>query len=291
MKTVLMTGVSGYLGSHLARALLERGYRVVALKRRSSSLHRIQSLLPDIILHDLEGLDFSVPMLAHGTINAVIHTATCYGRHAESVSQISEANTAFPLRLLEAAIDAKVPLFVNTGTSLDKYLNPYALSKQQFAEWGRYFATQRQIRFLNARLEHFFGPDDDDSKFTTHVIGSCIRNVPELELTAGEQKRDFIYIDDVVSAYLAVLGSGEALGGGFVEFDIGSGVAVSIREFAETVRRMTHSQTRLNFGAVPYREGEVMFAQADISPLKRLGWNPVYTLEQGLQLAIEGAKE
>lgn len=286
-----MTGASGYLGSHLVGALLDRGYHVVALKRRSSSLHRIQSLLSDIVLYDLEGLDLAEPLHAHGAIDAVIHTATCYGRHAETASQIFDANTAFPLRLLEAAIDAGVPLFFNTDTSLDKYLNPYALSKRQFAEWGQYFAKSGRIRFLNARLEHFFGPGDDDSKFTTHVIGSCIRNVPELELTAGEQKRDFIYIDDVVSAFLAALESGEALGGGYVEFDIGSGVAVSVREFAETVRRMTHSQTRLNFGAVPYREGEVMFAQADISSLKGLGWSPDHSLEQGLQLTIEGAKE
>ena len=59
--------------------------------------------------------------------------------------------------------------------------------------------------FINMRLEHFYGPGDADSKFTAHVMNSCLRNVPELKLTLGEQRRDFFYIEDVVSAYLIIL--------------------------------------------------------------------------------------
>ncbi|HKI60922.1 MAG TPA: NAD-dependent epimerase/dehydratase [Mariprofundaceae bacterium] len=285
-KAALMTGVTGYLGSHLAKALLKQGYSVVGLKRRTSSLHRVEALLSDIFLYDLEDLDYTVPFTDHGSVNIVIHTATCYGRNGESINQIAEANTVFPLRLLEAAIDAGTPAFLNVDTSLDKYLNAYALSKKQFAEWGRYFANAGRIRFLNARLEHFYGPGDDASKFTTHVMQSCQANVPELKLTAGEQKRDFIYIDDTVDALLTVLGKSDSLADRFTEFDVCSGQSVSVREFVETVHRLTNSTTKLNFGAVPYRDGEVMLAQADISKLKHLGWQPHHTLEQGLKLTM-----
>lgn len=284
--TVLITGVSGYLGSRLAQALIGRGHRVIGLKRKCSSLRRIESLLPELELYDLDGLDYAMPFASHGKVDAVIHTATCYGRNGEHASQIAEVNTAFPLRLLEAAVDAGAPVFLHTDTALDKYLNAYALSKKHFAEWGRYFADAGRIRFLNARLEHFYGPNDDASKFTSHVMQSCLNNVGELKLTKGEQKRDFIYIDDAVEAILTVLEKRDALHGSFIEFDVGSGEAVTIRQFVETVHRLARSKTKLNYGAIPYRKGEVMLAEADISILQHLGWQPRYSLEQGLQRAM-----
>jgi nucleoside-diphosphate-sugar epimerase len=96
--------------------------------------------------------------------------------------------------------------------------------------------------------------------------------VPELRLTPGEQRRDFVYVDDVVDAYMLVLARRTELTGQVVEYDVGSGVAVPVREFVELVHRVTHSRTRLEFGAVSYRPSEVMFAQADIGALESLGW-------------------
>lgn len=286
-RVAFVTGITGYLGSHLAEALLAGGWQVIGLKRRSSSLLRLESILHGLVLHDLEETDMSALFNQHGKIDAVIHTATCYGRNGESISQMLEANLAFPLRLMDAAVAAGVGLFINSDTVLDKFLNPYALSKGQFAEWGKYFAQQKKIQFLNLKLEHFYGPKDDLSKFTTHVINSCLNNVPELNLTLGEQQRDFMYIDDVVAAYILLLAKRESLEESFTEFEVGSGVAISIRQFVETVHRLTASTTSLNFGAIPYRTGEAMFSQAHTNELKALGWDCQHSLESGLKQVIE----
>ncbi len=290
-KRILLTGATGYLGSHLAEALLDAGHSVVVLKRKTSSLRRLESILPRVTLLDVDGLDFQMLFKEHGKIDAVIHAATTYGRNAESASQIAETNLNFPLKLLDAAVAAGVPVFMNTDTALDKFLNAYSLSKTQFAEWGRHFAGQKKIRFLNLRLEHFYGPGDDDSKFTTHVINTCLKNASELKLTPGEQKRDFIYIDDAVAAYMLLLEKQESQPNWFVEFDVGSGEAVTVRQFVELVQQLTASNTYLNFGAQPYRAGEVMLSQADVEPLRKLGWRCRHTLEQGLKLVIEGYKQ
>jgi len=79
MKRILLTGVTGFLGSHLAKALLAGGYEVVALKRQSSSLHRVESLISDVDFFDIEGLDFDQLFRDCGKVNTIIHTATCYG--------------------------------------------------------------------------------------------------------------------------------------------------------------------------------------------------------------------
>src|SRR5207344_1577562 len=105
-------------------------------------------------------------------LDAVVHTATSYGRKGEKAVAVLEANTAFPLRLMESGISFGVKTFFNTDTSLNKYMNFYALSKKQFADWGRLLAGQKKIRFINIELEHFYGPGDDDSKFTASVIRS-----------------------------------------------------------------------------------------------------------------------
>lgn len=286
-KRILLTGVTGFLGSHLAKALLVVGYEIVALKRKSSALHRIETVTSDIVLFDIEELDFDDLFRTCGKIDAIIHTATCYGRNNESVSEIFAANTEFPLRLLDAGSRAGVELFLNTDTILDKYLNLYALSKNQLLQWGKFFSMYEKIRFANIRLEHFYGPDDDPTKFSTYVINSCLGNIQELRLTKGEQKRDFIYIDDVVSAYMVLLEKMDSFNNAFVEFDVGSGQSVSIKEFVETVHRLTASKTHLAFGALDYREGEVMHSEADISSLAALGWKCCYDIEAGLNQVVE----
>ena len=290
-KKILMTGITGYLGSQLAKTLLVKGFDVIALKRKSSSMGRIEPILNEITLYDLEVLDYNEPFQSHPEIDAVIHTATCYGRNNETARQVAEANTIFPLRLLDTAISAGVKTFINTDTTLDKYLNSYSLSKNQFMEWGKYFSLQNKIHFINMRLEHFYGPGDNDSKFTSYVINSCIENIPKLELTLGEQKRDFIYIDDVISAYLILLEKMDTFSDEFNEFDVGSGEAISIKDFVKIVHQLTQSQSFLDFGAIPYRKGEVMLSEINIEPLNQLGWECKTKLEQGLELTLKGVKQ
>jgi CDP-paratose synthetase len=286
-KKILLTGATGFLGSHLIKSLLKVGYEVIALKRKSSSLHRIQSVVSDIVLLDVDEIDFEELFFKYGKFYAIIHTATLYGRNSESVSDIFSANTEFPLRLLDAGNRAGVGIFLNTDTILDKYLNLYALSKNQLLQWGKFFSRHEKIRFGNIRLEHFYGPDDEPTKFSAYVINSCLTNSPELKLTKGEQKRDFIHIDDVVSAYLVLLDKIDGFSSSFVEFDVGSGHSMSIRQFVETVHRLTASKTKLVFGSLPYREGEVMYSEADVSGLVALGWQCLYDIEAGLKQVIQ----
>ncbi|MFZ2406733.1 MAG: NAD(P)-dependent oxidoreductase [Methylobacter sp.] len=286
-KKILLTGVTGFLGSHLAKALLSDGYEVVALKRKSSPLRRVESFAADIVFIDIEDLDFARLFSKFGKIDIIIHTATCYGRNNESVSEIFSANTEFSLRLLDAGKRAGVKVFLNTDTTLDKYLNQYSLSKKQFLQWGKYFSKHEEILFGNIRLEHFYGPDDEPTKFSTYVINSCLGNVPELRLTKGEQKRDFIYIDDVISAYMVLLEKIDSFSNYFVEFDVGTGQPVSIREFVETVHCLTNSKAHLAFGALPYRDGEVMHSEPDISGLLALGWHCRYDINTGIREVVK----
>jgi len=286
-KRIVLTGATGFLGSHLASSMRVAGHEVIALKRRSSSLHRVAAISSELTMLDVDSIDFDRIFSRFGKVDAIIHTATCYGRNNESVSEIFSANTEFPLRLLDAGARAGVRAFLNTDTILDKYLNLYAFSKNQLLEWGKFFSLQGKISFWNLRLEHFYGAGDDPTKFTAHVINSCLANTPALKLTLGEQRRDFIHIDDVVSAYMTLLDHIDSANKTLMQFDVGSGRSVSIRDFVESVKRITGSTTRLDFGALPYREGEVMHSVADISGLSAMGWTCRDDIESGISNVVK----
>ncbi|MCM3677509.1 MULTISPECIES: NAD(P)-dependent oxidoreductase [Peribacillus] len=291
---VLVTGATGFLGSFLVKTLVKEGYEVIILKRSFSNSYRIAKLTPHITMYNLDEIDLEIPFQDSRKIDAVIHTATCYGRNNESIREIVEANLIFPLQLLEMAVSYKTRLFINTDTfsninSISNYLINYNLSKKTFLEWGKVISIKKKINFINVKLEHLYGPFDDHSqKFVPYIINSCLKNVPEVLLTPGEQKRDFIYVDDAVSAYLTLLQKGISKSTSFFEeFELGTGKETSIREFVELAHKITKSKTILKFGSLPYRDDEIMFSKANIEPLTSLGWSSKIKLIDGIKEIVK----
>src|SRR5437870_11566277 len=94
-----------------------------------------------------------------------------------------------------------------------------------------------------------YGPGDDSVKFTNYVIDAWLSNVPTLNLTEGTQERDFIYIDDVVSAYMLLLQRLASMDLSYYDIALGSGETVSIKTLVETIHRLANSKTNLAFGA------------------------------------------
>lgn len=283
MKHVLLTGATGFLGSHLLEALLENGYLVTILKRSTSDVWRIAHLLERVKSFDVDVSPIEEAFkLTH--VDIVIHTACNYGRKGESEHQLVESNVVFGLRLLDAAIFFKSTIFFNTDTLLPKYLNAYSLSKKQLVEWLK--KKSGQVQVINMRLEHMYGPKDDDAKFVSWLITQLSEGVERIPLTEGSQLRDFIYIDDVVSAYMTALSRASSLPT-FVELDVGTGYSLSVRDFVQAVFEnfkviRPNTKTILGYGDIPVRNGEVMSVELDNSGLKNIGWRCKVTIKQGI---------
>jgi CDP-paratose synthetase len=285
-KTFLLTGATGYLGSHILNALLDSGGHVYCTRRRNSDTWRVANRESQIAWLCSETCDYE--RFFHTTpIDCVIHCATDYGRKSVHPLASIDANLALPLKLLHHAAQFGVTAFINTDTVLDKDLNTYSLSKRQFSEWLLKYS--RRIATTNIALQHFYGPDDDPTKFTSHVINSLISNVERLKLTLGAQQRDFIYIDDVVSAFKMIILEAlhNPLRAGFSRYELGSGNTISIKDFVEACKRLASPcETKLDFGALPYRAGELMSTKTDLTALTSLGWRPEHSLSAGLSRTI-----
>lgn len=288
MKTILLAGATGFLGSHLLEAFLAIGYRVVILKRSSSDTWRIRHLLADVKVYDVDTAPQENAFMGE-EIDVVVNTVCHYGRNDAPLPEIVETNLMFGIRLLAEAERFGVGTFINTDTLLTKHLNIYTLSKKQFVEW--LYQESKIIKVINLKLEHMYGPKDDTTKLVPWVISQFKAGVPEIKLTQGFQTRDFIYVDDVVNAYLVTLEKADVLDQ-FSEFDVGTGKAVSVRYFLETLRAAYERTfgsipTKLAFGAIPYRDGEIMAIDVQNQPLMNLGWTPQTAIYDGIANILE----
>lgn len=288
---ILLTGATGFLGSNILRRLVKEKFDIIILKRSFSNVDKIKNLENFYKSYNIDQVSFESVFDKEKDIEVVIHCATNYSRNHEKSSEVLESNTKFPLKVLEYACNNGVKLFINTDTSLSKigiirgYMQDYILSKKQFLDWGRLYAETKKISFVNLVLEHVYGPGDDPSKFISYLIESINDNSESIDLTSGEQYRDFIFVEDVVDVYLTIIKKRNDLLG-YSVFEVGSGNEVKIKDLVELIKKIMKSKVVLNFGAIKNRENEVMSSKANINSLLNLGWKPRYDLNKGLRKYI-----
>ena len=280
---ILITGATGFLGSYLVKNIINN-HKIIALKRSFSNTLRIDDLTDNIKYYDIDIINVR-KVFEENNIDIVIHTATDYGRNDNSASKIVETNLMYPLQLLELAVCFNTNTFINSDTTLHRNTNPYSLSKKQFLKWLKRFSEKIQV--VNVKIELMYGPGDNKSSFVKAMVNKMIDNELEIDLTKGEQKRDFVYIDDVLRAYKVIIDKLSDINPDFNEFEIGSGNVISIKNFIELIHKLTKSKSILNFGALPYRKYETMHSSVDLTRIKELGWKPKESLKEGLLKIIE----
>ena len=281
---ILITGGTGYLGSHLAASLIcsENKLFVLSRKKTDESRRRINSAnyISALYQNDSDIQYF----IKEFSPDVVVHTAAAYGRANESLMEVFDANMHYGMTLFQSLLTLnKKIVFLNAGTSLPSNLSPYALSKNQFVEWGRVYTERHpdKLQFLNLQLQRFYGPGDIGDKFTAKIINACKNNEKYIDLTPGDQLVDFIYIDDVLSAYSVVLSQKKLLPN-YLDIPVGSGTSIPVKKFAEMAREISGSSIKLNFGKLCYRKNEPMESVANLTVLRNLGWQGSIDLKLGL---------
>jgi nucleoside-diphosphate-sugar epimerase len=283
---ILLTGATGYLGGRLLGAFLEKGWEVTALKRTGSDTSSVSAWRDQARFLDADTRDPS-QIVEQEQPDWIVHTATVYGRGGESPQAMLAANLELPMALAEAATRVKAA-FLNTHTSLPPDINRYALTKDFFSRYGRFLATSESLAFTDLVMDHFYGPGDAPSKFTARVIGDLVHNVDRLALTSGRQKRDFLYVDDLVRAYLLVVSRPPP--SGYRRLEAATGNPVAVRDFVRLAAETAGADTRLDFGAVAARPGEPAEPGLDPAALEDMGWTAQTGLAQGIRACVDEAR-
>lgn len=287
MDRALLTGATGFVGSHLARALLARGVEVHAIVRQGARFDRVPDLVDRVIWHTDDA--------SAGAMRAIVATAragTCFhlathfvAEHApEDVAPMVEANIAFPTRLADAlADDDDGAAFVNVGTSWQhvdgapfRPKNLYAATKQAFEDILRAYTARGSLRTVTVNLFDTYGPLDFRNKLVS-VLVEAARSGESLAMGSGNQLIDLVHVDDVVDALLV---AAAVAPGDCPFYAASSGRALRVRELVDLVASVADRPLAVQWGARPERVGEMLEPWDAGPPLA--GWSPKVPLAQGL---------
>jgi CDP-glucose 4,6-dehydratase len=312
MATALVTGARGFVGGWLAKALLERGDRVVSLDRRRTSERpsAIGMLGIETDLEQVEGdlcdADLIARVLAENSIDTVFHLAaeTIVSTVQASPVQGFESNVRGTWTLLQACLDTCVERVV--FASSDKAYGahdelpyredfalqptaPYEASKAAAdliarSYWHSYGLPIAVTRFANI----YGGGDLNFSRLIPEAVSAAIQGRAPVLRSDGSPERDFLYVEDAAAAYLVLAENlhrdevrGEA-------FNAGSGRSWPVGEVVEAIARLSGTGVEPDIRGTGNPEGEIDRQWVDPTKLREVcGWEPAVDLEDGLMRTID----
>lgn len=299
---VLVTGVSGFIGSHLARRLLHEGARVHGLVRSGSNLWRLQDIKRQLQFHYADLTDHEAVTRAVSQIkpSKVFHLAAKVdvNRSLPLLDEMIEVNVKGTINLLRAAADAGCDCFVNTGTCEEYGDNPVPFKEEQMPNPVSPYSASKAAATMFCQMLHktlgipvvtlrpflTYGPGQENDMLIPSLIKKALKG-EMLEMTEGKQTREFNYVDDIVDGFIRASVCPRALG---EIINIGNGQEYRIRDVAEMVLELAHCNVEPKFGALGYRPGETWHFYCDNTKAKELlGWEPKVALEDGLRMTID----
>ena len=305
LENTAVTGATGFIGRHLVRALVSAGCRPT-LMARSPNHDGYQKEFGDEIRWatvDLTESNTLREFLFLEKPKVLIHLAGTRGRTDVRGSEAAceELNFRVTVDLLRAALAADVQRIVILG-SAEEYGNqpgphhetlpllatsPYGVSKARTTEEAMNAYKNAGCPVVVVRPFSVYGPGQPSDMFVAEAVDAAVRNV-EFRMSHGEQKRDLIFVEDVVRGLIAAA-SAPGIEGRVI--NLGTSEAYRLREVAELVWRMAGADSPLIIGARHAPAEELYDTWADITLARRLlGWSPRVDLERGLERTIDFAR-
>jgi nucleoside-diphosphate-sugar epimerase len=301
---VLVTGASGFVGAAVVRRARERGLRVTALVGPRSDLTRLAPIAHEItvVRADITDEAALAAAILGARPDACIHLAAAGAVVREDgLDLLWAANALAPARIARALAQAGGRRLVTAGSSSEygtvdgpmdeaDACDPddlYGVSKLAGGLLARNVGRDAGLETAHLRLFSVYGPGEDPRRLVASVVRALVAGRP-IDLTPGEQVRDFIYVDDVADALLVA-----ALEPGIdgVTVNVGTGTQTTVRELCLRVAALTGGEDLLRFGARPYRPGERFQWRAATEHAERtLGWRARTDLDEGLRLTVDMAR-
>jgi nucleoside-diphosphate-sugar epimerase len=294
---LLVIGGTGFIGHHLLKSVQQKGWRITSVSLNPPTKDRFVKNVTyinfDLAVRDLvkkhitEDFDYVVNL--GGYINHQLFK--------EGGRDLINTHFTALQNLIEMLSRRRLKRFVQIGSS-DEYgnaqapqqvelreqpISPYSLAKVACSHFLQMIHRTENFPAVILRLFLTYGPGQDNGRFLPQIIRGCL-NDDTFPTSAGEQIRDFCYVDDTVRAILQALAVPKANGH---IFNVASGIPVSIRTMIEKICVLT-GRGNPQYGKIPYRPSENMALYANLSKEKDiLQWEPNISLEEGLKKTID----
>lgn len=287
--SAIITGATGYVGSHVARHLTEIGWDVAVICRPDSDKTKIRDIENNIDVFDYNGnIDSLIKYFKDKRPCVVIHIAAAVITNPTScqVHTLLTSNIEFGTHILEAMRVSGCRLFINTGSYWQNFesetYNPvdlYSATKEAFEKIIKYYVEAFDFRVITLRLFDIYGDDDVRPKLW-NTLKRIAGTDEVLDISRGEQLIDLVHISDVVLAYecaLDMLMDSKEIRNEI--FGVYTGDMHPLREVVELFEKILGKKINLNWGGRAYKAREVMFPYEGYRRLDN--WQPKVTIEEG----------
>ncbi|TKB87989.1 MAG: NAD(P)-dependent oxidoreductase [Nitrospira sp.] len=294
MKTVLVTGGTGFIGSHCLAPLVARGFEVHAVTSRNINDQGAGVTWHRANLLDVESIG---PLFERVRPTHLLHLAWYVVPGKVMTSEASFDWVASSLEMMKAFSRATGVRLVISGSSYEYdwnygYCNEVLTPKTANTVYGHCknalrllmesYAQTHGMTCAWPRIFFLYGPNEHPDRLVSSVIRSVLRE-QDARCSHGNQIRDYLFVQDVADALVALLDSDVE---GAV--NIGAGQPTTLREIVTTAGRMMGRPDLIKLGAIPSRANDTPLVMADVGRLTdTLGWKPKYSLEEGLRDTIE----
>lgn len=304
-KTVLITGATGFVGSCLTRRLVSVDCDLHIIKREQSNIWRIKNIFNRVVVHNVDLIDSnSLEKLVKNIKPEIIfHTAT-YGVYPfqKDANKIIQTNMMGTINLVNACSKVGFSIFINTGSSSEYGVKPKPMNETDLLEPNNNYgvakvsttlfcqakARSEKLPIVTLRLFSPYGYYEEATRLVPSVIISCLTG-KNPKVSSPEPVRDFVFIEDVLDAYIKVANIPNI--GGEI-FNIGYGQQHSVGEVVNKIIELAEEKVSPEWSSTTKRTNEPTIWQADISKAKDiLKWEPRYNLEEGLNKIVKWLKE
>lgn len=300
-KKVLVTGASGFVGACITRRLLKENYEVHIVAREKSDLWRLQDVISNLQIHNTDLMnDEEVTRLADSTsIDIIYHLATYGGYHYQTnLDNTINTNLIGTWNLFREFSKKGIEMFINTSSSSEygekfepmredmkvEPNNMYGATKASATILCSTYAKVTKTPLVTLRLFSPYGYYDAQTRLIPTVISSCLLG-KEIKLAQKDSKRDYIFIDDVVEAYLSVSKLSSLYG---EVFNVGSGIQYTVEQIVNTINNLTSKDIKLEWGNNFNRQYEPGIWVSDNKKVEnKLNWEPNIGIEDGLKATIK----
>ena len=277
MHKVLITGITGFLGSHVAESLISNNIQVIGLKRKDSNIWRCEEFKDKIQWVDIDEKGLFVDELKKYSFDTEIHGAWI-GVESNTRNDWNEQskNIPFLVSLLEVIkiVDVKKFIFLGSqaeygnidGKISEDYkpnaLNAYGGIKLACLEIVKAFCETNDINWIWLRLFSLFGEKENQNWLIPSLIASMLTD-EQMDFTPGEQKYAYLYVKDYTSIMNKIVTMSIESG----VYNVSSNQTRTIKSLVEDIRDYINPKFILNFGALNYRDNQSMHIEGNIMKL------------------------
>lgn len=299
IKNILISGTTGFIGSHVTEEALKKGFNVIALKRSDSDVWRIKDFIDRVKLYDIDQVSLE-RIFDENKIDCIIHLGSKYIKNHTTLDEAEEMidfNVGFSSKLCEICVERGIKYFVNTGSFFEYKqkkepliesdeiapYNFYSATKTAFSDILKYYAVAFDFKAVNLRLFANFG-EKDNEKMILFLIKSLINGAKEIKFSGGEQKWNFTYVKDTAKAFICAVEKIEQSENKYEVVNVGYDKAYSIKEIVGILEEISGKKLDIRWGSVPYIRNEIFYSNCSNKKAKEfLGWVPDYDFIKGMK--------